>query len=98
MSSSHDKMVTDVFVDQTCELLSETSVEVPNVNDSMNENDSVVDGSQSSLGMYNESSPSQIRPNSKRRLAANPGGDGVEIKQRGKRLTRYNRRGRGRDK
>ncbi|XP_015885350.3 protein KAKU4 isoform X1 [Ziziphus jujuba] len=96
VSSSFDKIVTDVFVDQTCEILSETSMEIPNnVNDSMNENDSAVDGSQGSLGIYNESSPSQTRSSSKRRPAANTG---VEIQQRGKRLTRYNRRGRGRDK
>ena len=93
VSSSNDKVTTDVFMDQTCELLSEASVEIPNVNSSMNESDGIVDGPQNSLDIHIESSPDQTRRNSKRKSAAKTS---EVVEQRGKRLSRYNRRGRGR--
>ncbi|KAF3447640.1 hypothetical protein FNV43_RR12827 [Rhamnella rubrinervis] len=92
ISSSHDEVATDVFMDQTCELLSEAS-DVPNVNNTTNESDGIEDGPQNSLDIYTESSPDQTRPNSKRKLVAKTS---EVVEQRGKRLSRYNRRGRGR--
>lgn len=93
VDSGHDKVATDVFMDQTSELLSEASMEVLNINNTTNENDGIVDGPHDSLDVHNDSSPDQTRRNSKRRLVGKTS-EGVE--QRGKRLSRYNRRGRGR--
>ncbi|GLT48380.1 hypothetical protein SLA2020_220100 [Shorea laevis] len=85
--SEHDKNVT-APVEETCEFLSEASVEVPNVN----ENGSIATGSPNSSSMhYEDSSQNLNRTNSKRRKKNN----GVETLL-GMKLSRSNKRGRGR--
>ncbi|KAJ6743785.1 PROTEIN KAKU4 [Salix viminalis] len=79
----HDKMTGTA--EETCELLSEASMEVPNVN----ENDSVATDSQDDQAL--------AQPNPKRRIGSRTTG-GSE-KQQGRIVSsRYNKRGRGRGK
>lgn len=88
VTTSHDNIDTGVFEGETCELLSETSLEIPNVSDSMNENDYITNGSPNGSSMSPRYS---TRKNAKRGLAANATGN-VENNQQGKKLSRYNRR------
>ncbi|PON73024.1 hypothetical protein PanWU01x14_061740 [Parasponia andersonii] len=87
--SSHDNEVTGVFHGETCELLSETSVEIPNLSDSMNENDYVSNGSPNGSSINNVLPRYSTRQTSKHGPAANATGN---VDQQGKRLSRYNRR------
>ncbi|XP_010049817.2 uncharacterized protein LOC104438378 [Eucalyptus grandis] len=82
--------------EETCELLSETSIEVPIVNES-SEIDGVATGSQNNADMqYEELSQDLTQPHEKysgtgkRRI--------VSEKQEGRKQPRYSRRGRGRGK
>ena len=73
--------------EEACELLSETSVEVPIVYEA--------DGSQKSFSVLHEELADDPRkPNSKRSLAGK--GNMAGKQQPAKKLTRYNRKGRGR--
>ncbi|POO03822.1 hypothetical protein TorRG33x02_001260 [Trema orientale] len=87
--SSHDNVVTGVFDGEICELLSETSVEIPNLSDSMNENDYVTNGSPNGSSINNVLPRYSTRQTSKHGPAANATGN---VDQQGKRLSRYNRR------
>ncbi|KAJ6329826.1 hypothetical protein OIU76_008618 [Salix suchowensis] len=89
----HDKMTGTA--EETCELLSEASMEVPNVN----ENDSVATDSQDDSVHQEGSLQAQAlaQPNPKRRIGSRT--TGVSEKQQGRIVSsRYNKRGRGRGK
>ncbi|KAI6679144.1 hypothetical protein NL676_033025 [Syzygium grande] len=101
---SYDEEITPVgpsiptspHAEETCELLSETSIEVPNVNESC-EIDGVATGSQNNANMQYEEFPQDLtQPHEKysgtgkRRI--------VNEKQEGRKQPRYSRRGRGRGK
>ena len=94
----HDKMTRTAPAEETCKLLSEASMEVPNVN----ENDSVATDSQDSSSMDQEGSlqaqaQALAQPNPKRGLGSRT--TGVSEKQQGRIVSsRYNKRGRGRGK
>lgn len=94
----HDKMTRTAPAEETCKLLSEASMEVPNVN----ENDSVATDSQDSSSMHQEGSlqaqaQALAQPNPKRGLGSRT--TGVSEKQQGRIVSsRYNKRGRGRGK
>ncbi|KAJ6995334.1 protein KAKU4-like isoform X2 [Populus alba x Populus x berolinensis] len=94
----HDKMTRTAPAEETCKLLSEASMEVPNVN----ENDSVATDSQDSSSMHQEGSlqaqaQALAQPNPKRSLGSRT--TGVSEKQQGRIVSsRYNKRGRGRGK
>lgn len=91
ISSSHDKTAAGAPLEETCELLSEASMDVPNVN----ENDTIADGSQNSSSMQNEElSQDLIQPNSKHSMVHKT--SNIVVKQQGNKMSRYNRRGRGR--
>ncbi|KAG2699899.1 hypothetical protein I3843_07G209000 [Carya illinoinensis] len=105
ISTSHGKIAASAPMEETCELLSEAFIEVPNVNDNdgiapcdvpnVNENDSVADDSLDSSSMQNEELSEDLsQPNSKDTVA----GKAINIveKQRGKQTNRYNRKGKGR--
>ena len=79
VDSSYEKIADGVFEDESCELLSEASVEVPY--------DYITNGSPNVAQRYS------TRQGLKRSLAPNATGD-VE-KQHGKRPARYNRRKQG---
>ncbi|KAJ9702175.1 hypothetical protein PVL29_004085 [Vitis rotundifolia] len=86
MDEIHDKAADAHGGEVACELLSEASMEVPIVNET--------EGSENSFSMHHEELADDPRkPNSKRSLA---GKGNVAGKQQVKKLTRYNRRGRGR--
>lgn len=86
MKESHDKAADAHGGEVSCELLSEASMEVPIVNET--------EGSQNSFSLHHEELADDPRkPNSKRSLA---GKGNVAGKQQAKKLTRYNRKGRGR--
>ncbi|XP_007011585.2 PREDICTED: protein KAKU4 isoform X2 [Theobroma cacao] len=86
VASSHDHQ-TKVVAEQNCELLSEATMEVPMVNET--------DASQNSSSMHHETSPQQPNAAGSKRNVAGKSSLGIE-KQQGKKVTRYNRRGRGR--
>ncbi|WRX33005.1 hypothetical protein QQP08_025492 [Theobroma cacao] len=86
VASSHDHQ-TKVVAEQNCELLSEATMEVPMVNET--------DASQNSSSMHHETSPQQPNAAGSKRNVAGKSSMGIE-KQQGKKVTRYNRRGRGR--
>ncbi|KAJ6925057.1 LOW QUALITY PROTEIN: hypothetical protein NC652_018105 [Populus alba x Populus x berolinensis] len=94
----HDKMTRTAPAEETCKLLSEASMEVPNVN----ENDSVATDYQDSSSMHQEGSlqaqaQALAQPNPKRGLGSRT--TGVSEKQQGRIVSsRYNKRGRGRGK
>ncbi|KAF5456595.1 hypothetical protein F2P56_026062 [Juglans regia] len=106
ISTSHGKIATSAPMEETCELLSEAFIEVPNVNDNdglascdvpnVNENDSVADDSLDSSSMQYEELPHEdlSQPNSKDTVAGKA--SNIVEKQRGKQTNRYNRKGRGR--
>lgn len=86
MKESHDKAADGHGREVSCELLSEASMEVPIVNET--------EGSQNSFSLHHEELADDPRkPNLKRGLA---GKGNVAGKQQAKKLTRYNRKGRGR--
>lgn len=87
VGSSCDKIGVGGFEDESCELLSEASVEVPYASDTMHENDYIINGSPNVAHRYS------TRHGSKRSVAPNATGDAD--KQHGKRLSRYNRRKQG---
>ncbi|XP_011031358.1 PREDICTED: uncharacterized protein LOC105130507 isoform X2 [Populus euphratica] len=93
----HDKMTRTAPAEETCKLLSEASMEVPNVN----ENDSVATDSQDSSSMHQEGSlraRARAQRNPKRGLGSSRTA-GVSEKQQGRSVSsRYNKRGRGRGK
>ena len=93
VTSSHDNIAAGVSEGETCELLSETSVEIPNVSDTMKENDFITNGSPNGSNMHNALPRYSTRQNSKRGPATNATGD--KENQQGKRLSRYNRRKQG---
>lgn len=93
VGSDHDKMTRTAPINAACELLSEASVEVPIAN----EDDSIATGSQNSSSTHLEGLSQDLsRPNSKRGLAGKT--SDVTEKQQGRKLGRYNRKGRGRGK
>ncbi|XP_062108543.1 protein KAKU4 isoform X2 [Humulus lupulus] len=79
---------------ETCELLSETYIEIPNVSDSMNENDKITNGSPNGPSMNNVSPRVTTRQNLKRgpAAAANVNATVDAEKRQGKRLSRYSKR------
>ncbi|EOY29206.1 Uncharacterized protein TCM_036812 isoform 3 [Theobroma cacao] len=85
--ASSDDHQTKVVAEQNCELLSEATMEVPMVNET--------DASQNSSSMHHETSPQQPNAAGSKRNVAGKSSMGIE-KQQGKKVTRYNRRGRGR--
>ncbi|KAJ6758766.1 hypothetical protein OIU74_025426 [Salix koriyanagi] len=90
----HDKVTRTAPGEETCELLSEASMEVPN----NNENVGFANDSEDSSSMYQGGlGQSVARPNSKRRLVSTT--TGVGAKQQGRNTSRRDsRRGRGRGK
>lgn len=107
ISTSHGKIATSAPMEETCELLSEAFIEVPNMNDNdgpascdvpnVNENDTVADDSLDSSSMqYEELSEDLSQPNLKDTVAVKV--SNIVEKQRGKQTNRYNRKGRGRGK
>ncbi|KAK9280096.1 hypothetical protein L1049_013781 [Liquidambar formosana] len=92
VSSSYIKITTRAPGEETCELLSEASIEVPIIN----ETEDVASGSQNSSSMqYEELSQKLPQTNSNCTLA---GKTSMVEKHQVKRLTRYNRKSRGRGK
>ncbi|KAK4558749.1 hypothetical protein RGQ29_008144 [Quercus rubra] len=93
ISSSHDKVATGVPLEETCEFLSEASMEVPtNINDI---NDAIANDSQNSSSMrYEELSQDLSQPISKNDMVDKT--SAVVEKQQGNKMSRYNRRGRSR--
>lgn len=89
-----EKNLTNTFpVEDKCELLSETYIEVPVLADL----NSVPTGSQNSFSMQHEEfSPALTQPAKKHELAEEV--HGLAGKPQGKRLVKSNRRGRGRGK
>lgn len=88
-------MATGEYEDDNCKFLTETSIEIPNMNDTMDENDSIASGFRNGLGEGNESSRDLARHTSK----CSPEAMHSDIKKLlVKRLTRYNRTGRGQGK
>lgn len=84
----HDEIADAHGGEVACELLSEVFMEVPNVNETE------TNSPQNSLCLHHEGLADDPRkPDSKRSLA---GRGNIGGKQQGKKLTRYNRRGRGR--
>uniref|UniRef100_A0A5B6YZB1 Protein KAKU4 n=1 Tax=Davidia involucrata TaxID=16924 RepID=A0A5B6YZB1_DAVIN len=90
VSSSHDKSNNSVPVEETCQLLSEASIEVPVVN----ETNSIASGSQNSSSMRSSQELTQL--NTKRSSRGKT--SGITEKQQGRKLSGYNRKGRGRGK
>lgn len=90
----HDKVTRTAPGEETCELLSEASMEVPN----NNENVGFANDSEDSSSMYQGGLGQAVaRPNSKRRVVSTT--TGVGEKQQGRNASRRdNRRGRGRGK
>ncbi|KAE8056494.1 hypothetical protein FH972_013263 [Carpinus fangiana] len=88
-SSSHDTIaVADVLMEETCELLTESSMEVPNV-------DSIAEGRLDSSNMqYEELSEDLSQPNSKHSVEDQT--SRIVENRRGKKMSGYNRRGRSR--
>ncbi|XP_059462136.1 protein KAKU4 isoform X2 [Corylus avellana] len=88
-SSSHDTIAAaDVLMEETCELLTESSMEVPNV-------DSVAEGRPDSSNMqYEELSEDLSQPNSKHTVEDQT--SRIVENRRGKKMSGYNRRGRSR--
>lgn len=92
ISSSHDKVATGAPLEETCEFLSEASMEVPT---NINENDAIANDSQNSSSMrYEELSQDLSQPISKNDMVDNT--SDVVKKQQGNKMSRYNRRGRSR--
>uniref|UniRef100_A0A2P2LNV5 Uncharacterized protein LOC105130507 isoform X2 n=1 Tax=Rhizophora mucronata TaxID=61149 RepID=A0A2P2LNV5_RHIMU len=96
-----DKMTGNAIVEENCELLSEASVEVPLIylNDTeipiIEENNSVDSDSQYGFSMHPEPLlQGKGRPNAKRAMAGKT--SSVAEKQQGRKVGRYNNRGRGR--
>ncbi|XWS72841.1 hypothetical protein CRYUN_Cryun02cG0074600 [Craigia yunnanensis] len=89
VGSGHDNSFRVVV--ENCELLSEASVEVPMVNEA----NAVASGSQHSSSMQHEGSPQHLNTRNSKRSLAGKSNNGIEKKQ-GKKVSRYNRRGRGR--
>ncbi|KAH7573977.1 hypothetical protein JRO89_XS03G0234100 [Xanthoceras sorbifolium] len=79
-------------VEEACDLLSEASMEVP----MMSENDILPTGSQNSSSMCIEGISQGIQASSKRGVVGKT--NGTLEKHKGRKLTRYNRRGRGRER
>lgn len=93
--SSIDNMATGVRGDETCKFLTETSMEIPNMNDTIDENGSIAIGTQNGLVKDNELPRIRTRPTS----MSSPVTKTSDLsKPRAKRLTRYNKRSRGRGK
>ncbi|XWS17924.1 hypothetical protein CRYUN_Cryun33cG0109900 [Craigia yunnanensis] len=90
VGSGHDN-ATRLTAKENCELLSEASIEVPIVN----EIDAVASDSQNSSSMQYEGSPEHLNTPKSNRSLASKSNTGME-KQRGKKVSRYNRRSRGR--
>ncbi|XP_059662968.1 protein KAKU4 isoform X2 [Cornus florida] len=91
VDSSHDKLNTNIPVEETCKLLSETSVEVPVVD----ETNIIAGDSENSSSMHYEVLPSKrTRLNPTRNLAGKR--RNMVEKQEEKRSNRYNRKERGR--
>lgn len=88
-SSSHDTIAAaDVLMEETCELLTESSMEVPNV-------DSITEGRPDSSNMqYEELSEDLSQPNSKHSVEDQT--SRIVENRRGKKMSGYNRRGRSR--
>lgn len=92
VSSSHDKVATVAPLEETCEFLSEASMEVPT---NINENDAIANDSQNSSSMrYEELSQDLSQPVSKNDMVDKT--SAVVEKQQGNKMSRYNRRGRSR--
>ncbi|XP_023887986.1 protein KAKU4 [Quercus suber] len=92
ISSSHDKVATGAPLEETCEFLSEASMEVPT---NINENDAIANDSQNSSSMrYEELSQDLSQPVSKNDMVDKT--SAVVEKQQGNKMSRYNRRGRSR--
>lgn len=92
ISSSHDKVATGAPLEETCEFLSEASMEVPT---NINENDAIANDSQNSSSMrYEELSQDLSQPISKNDMVDKT--SAVVEKQQGNKMSRYNRRGRSR--
>lgn len=88
-TANEKKPVNNINVEGNCELLSEAYMEVPIVT----ETDSIASGSQNSLGMqYEESSLDMAQPSPSEKVDVAAG------KQQGRKLGKYNRRGKGRGK
>ncbi|XP_030946774.1 protein KAKU4 isoform X1 [Quercus lobata] len=92
ISSSHDKVATGAPLEETCEFLSEASMEVPT---NINEIDAIANDSQNSSSMrYEELSQDLSQPISKNDMVDKT--SAVVEKQQGNKMSRYNRRGRSR--
>lgn len=92
ISSSHDKVATGAPLEETCEFLSEASMEVPT---NINEIDAIANDSQNSSSMrYEELSQDLSQPISKNDVVDKT--SAVVEKQQGNKMSRYNRRGRSR--
>ncbi|XP_075640819.1 protein KAKU4 [Castanea sativa] len=92
ISSSHDKVATGAPLEETCEFLSEASMEVPT---NINENEAIANDSQNSSSMrYEELSQDLSQPISKNDMVDKT--SDVVKKQQGNKMSRYNRRGRPR--
>ncbi|XP_022729032.1 protein KAKU4 isoform X2 [Durio zibethinus] len=90
VGSGHDNAFR-VAEEENCELLSEASIEVPMVN----ETDAVASDSQHSSSLQHEGSPQHQNTSNSNRSLAGKSNSGIEKQQR-KKVSRYNRRGRGR--
>ncbi|KAK9946776.1 hypothetical protein M0R45_012222 [Rubus argutus] len=104
VSSSHEKIVANLLVEEeTYELQKEMS-RVPNVNENENDiddtkdNDSAASGSQNSSSMPDELSQELTQPQPKLKSTAPAKDSSIVEKPKATRLTRYNRRGRQRGK
>ncbi|XP_061346213.1 protein KAKU4-like isoform X2 [Gastrolobium bilobum] len=96
VDSRQERTAQGVLEQETCKLLRE-SMEVPDMNVAdtvaFKEDDGVATGSQNSSSVQDEVQPNSSRLGSESSLAATP----TSIaKQKGKRITRYNRRGKSR--
>ncbi|CAK9149839.1 unnamed protein product [Ilex paraguariensis] len=99
-NASHDKLTKSIRVEETCELLSEASMEVPVVNETAVANeatDYITTGSQNSSSMcHDELSQGPTQLTSERNLTGATGSTVVKLP--GKKAGRYSRKGRGRGK
>ena len=94
VSPDHDKVTRTAPGEETCVLLSEASMEVPNDNENVGFANDSEDSSSMSQGGLGQAA---ARPNSKRHLVSRT--TGVGEKQQGRNVSRRdNRRGRGRGK
>ncbi|KAL6985078.1 hypothetical protein U1Q18_018456 [Sarracenia purpurea var. burkii] len=89
ISSHHDKLPNHPPGEETCEFLTEASMEIPVIN----ETDSIASGSQNTYSMRYEELQEPSRPVTKH--VSRGKATTVVEKQQGRKLTKYNRKSRG---